>query len=109
MRSRYAARVKPLFLLGPTASGKHEAAILVARALGAEIISVDSMKVYRMMELGTAKRSSETLAAVGLHHVDHSGTSDAYRAGRFCAEARAAQADIEKRGQRPLFVGAPSL
>jgi tRNA dimethylallyltransferase len=101
--------VKPLFLLGPTASGKHEASILIARELGFEIVSVDSMKVYRMMDLGTAKPSKAMLDAVPHHLVDICDPSETYSAGRFCVDARAAQEAIEKRGRRAFFVGGTSL
>jgi tRNA dimethylallyltransferase len=101
--------VKPVFLLGPTASGKHEASLIVAKALAAEIISVDSMKVYRGMDIGTAKPDSETLAALKHHLVDICDPSDVYSAGRFVTDARAAQADVESRGKRPFFVGGTSM
>jgi tRNA dimethylallyltransferase len=64
----------PVFILGPTASGKHEAAILLAERIGAEIISVDSMKVYRGMDIGTAKPSRADLVG---------GTSLYYKAYRY--------------------------
>ncbi len=99
----------PVFLLGPTASGKHEAAILVAEQLGAEIVSVDSMKVYRRMDIGTAKPSPTMLARVRHHLVDICEPSDSYNAGRFVEDARKAVADLESRGKRALFVGGTSL
>ncbi len=94
--------MKPAFILGATASGKHEASALVAERLGAEIVSVDSMKVYRGMDIGTAK--------AGRHHlVDICDAGDAYNAGRFVRDARAAHEGIEARGKRALFVGGTSL
>jgi tRNA dimethylallyltransferase len=101
--------VKPVFLLGPTASGKHEAAALVAQRLGAEIISVDSMKVYRGMDIGTAKPDAETRARVPHHLIDICDPSETYNAGRFVVDARAAQAKVEAAGKRALFVGGTSL
>ncbi len=101
--------MKPLFLLGPTASGKHDASILVAKAVGAEIISIDSMKVYREMDVGTAKPDAETMAAVPHHLISICDPSEIYSAGRFVTDARAAQADIEGRGKRAFFVGGTSL
>lgn len=100
---------RPLFLLGPTASGKHEASILVAERLGAEIISVDSMKVYRGMDIGTAKPSAEDLGRVRHHLIDICDPSESYNAGRFVADASAARAEIEGRGRRPFFVGGTGL
>lgn len=99
----------PAFLLGPTASGKHEAALLVAAKLGAEIVSVDSMKVYRRMDIGTAKPTPAMLARVRHHLVDICDPAESYNAGRFVRDARAAAADIASRGKRALFVGGTSL
>ena len=81
----------PVFLLGPTASGKHEIALRLAGLLGAEIISVDSMKVYRGMDIGTAKPSREELARVPHHLVDICDPSETYSAGRFVTDATAAR------------------
>jgi tRNA dimethylallyltransferase len=99
----------PVFILGPTASGKHEAAILLAERIGAEIISVDSMKVYRGMDIGTAKPSRADLARVPHHLVDICDPSETYSAGRFVRDAAEARRGIEDRGKRALFVGGTSL
>ena len=99
----------PVFLLGPTASGKHEIAIHLAERLGAEIISVDSMKVYRGMDIGTAKPGREVLARVPHHLVDICEPSETYSAGRFVRDAAEARRGIESRGKRALFVGGTSL
>jgi len=99
----------PVFLLGPTASGKHEAALELARRLDAEIISVDSMKVYRGMDIGTAKPSLEKRRAVAHHLIDICDPSEVYSAGRFVSDAVRAQAEVEARGHRALFVGGAGL
>src|SRR5688572_7431424 len=99
----------PVFLLGPTASGKHETAILLAGRLGAEIISVDSMKVYRGMDIGTAKPGREDLARAPHHLIDICDPSETYSAGRFVKDAAEARKGIESRGRRALFVGGTSL
>ena len=99
----------PVFLLGPTASGKHEAAILLAGRLGAEIISVDSMKVYRGMDIGTAKPGRDELAHAPHHLIDICDASETYSAGRFVRDAAEARRGIEARGKRALFVGGTSL
>lgn len=101
--------MRPLFLLGPTASGKHEAAILVAERLGAEIVSVDSMKVYRGMDIGTAKPSADLRRRVRHHLLDVCEPGEFYHAGRFVKEAAEARRDIESRGRRAMFVGGTSL
>ena len=99
----------PVFLLGPTASGKHAAAIGLAQKLDAEIISVDSMKVYRGMDLGTAKPGPDELARVRHHLIDICDPSETYSAGRFVRDAAEARREIEGRGRRALFVGGTSL
>lgn len=101
--------MRPAFILGATASGKHESAILVAERLGAEIVSVDSMKVYRGMDIGTAKPARDMLARVPHHLVDVCDAGDAYNAGRFVRDARRAMEEIGSRGKRALFVGGTSL
>jgi len=99
----------PVFLLGPTASGKHQASVLLAKRLDAEIISVDSMKVYRGMDIGTAKPHGDEVALVRHHLIDICDPSETYSAGRFVADAAAARREIEARGKRALFVGGTSL
>ncbi|HEY3225541.1 MAG TPA: tRNA (adenosine(37)-N6)-dimethylallyltransferase MiaA [Planctomycetota bacterium] len=99
----------PVFLLGPTASGKHVTAILLAQRLGAEIISVDSMKVYRGMDIGTAKPGREERASAPHHLIDICDPSETYSAGRFVRDAAEARRGIEARGKRALFVGGTSL
>jgi len=99
----------PVFLLGPTASGKHQAALLLARKLDAEIISVDSMKVYRGMDIGTAKPGREELARAPHHLIDICDPSETYSAGRFVRDAEGARRGIEARGKGALFVGGTSL
>lgn len=96
-------------MLGPTASGKHEAAVELARRLNAELVSVDSMKVYRGMDIGSAKPSGEMLRTVPHHLIDICDPAESYSAGRFVADAREAQAGIERRGRRALFVGGTAL
>jgi len=99
----------PLFLLGATASGKHKAALELARRLDAEIVSIDSMKVYRFMDVGTAKPTPEELKEIPHHLIDIVDPSDSYNAGRFVSDAQKAQSEIESRGKVALFVGGTAL
>jgi tRNA dimethylallyltransferase len=96
-------------LVGSTASGKTEAGIVIAQALGAEICSVDSMLVYRGMDIGTAKPSPEQRAAVPHHLIDLAEPSERFTVARFQDEARGAIEDIAARGARPLLVGGSGL
>ena len=70
-------------VLGPTASGKSDVAVAVASAVGGEIISVDSMQVYRGMDIGTAKPSATLRAEVPHHMIDVVGPEDAYSVAEF--------------------------
>jgi tRNA dimethylallyltransferase len=99
-----------LALVGPTASGKSSIAVEVARKLGdIEIVSVDSMQVYRGLDIGTAKPSPGDRAAVPHHLVDVIDPDDDWSVARFQTEARAAVSDIEARGKRALLVGGTGL
>jgi tRNA dimethylallyltransferase len=93
------------FLVGPTASGKTEAGLLVAEALGAEIISLDSMAVYREMDIGTAKPTPEERARVPIHLIDICEPTEEFSAGDYVRLARQAVADVQSRGRRVLLVG----
>ncbi|HEY7137385.1 MAG TPA: tRNA (adenosine(37)-N6)-dimethylallyltransferase MiaA [Acidimicrobiia bacterium] len=102
--------VTHLALVGPTASGKSALALALARAFGdVEIVSVDSMQVYRGMDVGTAKPSPEERAAVAHHLIDIADPWEDWSVARFQAAARAAVADVEARGRRALLVGGTGL
>ncbi|MSO78145.1 MAG: tRNA (adenosine(37)-N6)-dimethylallyltransferase MiaA [Acidimicrobiia bacterium] len=99
-----------LALIGPTASGKSDLALAVARTLGdIEIVSVDSMQVYRCLDIGTAKPSVEVRASVPHHLIDVAEPEQDWSVVRFQQEAREAVADIERRGRRALLVGGTGL
>jgi tRNA dimethylallyltransferase len=99
-----------LAIVGPTASGKSALALEVARAFGdVELVSVDSMQVYRGLDIGTAKPSPAEQAQVRHHLVDVADPTDEWSVARFQQEARAAVADIEARGKRALLVGGTGL
>jgi tRNA dimethylallyltransferase len=102
--------VTHLALVGPTAAGKSALAFALARELGdVEIISLDSMQVYRGMDIGTAKPTPAERAAVVHHLVDVADPDDDWSVARTQAGARAALADIEARGRRALLVGGTGL
>lgn len=99
----------PMVLVGPTASGKSAAALSLALRAGAEIVSADAMAVYRSMDIGTAKPTEDERRQVRHHLVDVVGPDEDYALVRFQREARAAVADIEKRGLPVLVVGGTGL
>lgn len=99
-----------LALLGTTASGKSAVALEVARRLGdVEIVTVDSMQVYRGMDVGTAKPTPADQAEVPHHLIDLVDPHEEYSVARFQAAAREAVAAIEGRGRRALLVGGTGL
>jgi tRNA dimethylallyltransferase len=97
------------FLAGPTASGKSALAIPLARRLGAEIVSVDSIAVYSGLDIGSAKPSPADRAAVSHHCLDLVAPAEAFSVAAWLAAAAAAVADCRGRGSRILFVGGTPL
>src|SRR3954471_7690791 len=93
---------RPLFLAGPTAVGKSEIALLLAEKIGGEIISVDSMQVYRGLNIGTAKPSAEERARVRHHLIDIIDLTESFDAAQFVRLANAAAVDIQSRGRVPI-------
>ncbi|HEV7525626.1 MAG TPA: tRNA (adenosine(37)-N6)-dimethylallyltransferase MiaA [Acidimicrobiia bacterium] len=109
-RSRWCELTRHLAIVGPTASGKSAVALEVAATLGdVEIVSLDSMQVYRGMDIGTAKPSRADRASVPHHLVDVADPSDEWSVRETQHAARAAIDDIEARGRRALLVGGTGL
>jgi len=103
------ARPFVLGLVGPTAAGKTEVAISIARRFPCEIISVDSAMVYRHMDIGTAKPTADILAIAPHHLIDIRDPWESYSAGQFCADARELIEAIQRRGRIPLLAGGTFL
>ena len=99
----------PVLLAGPTAVGKSAVALALAESLGGEIISVDSMQVYRGLDLGTAKPSAAERARVPHHLLDVLELSEAFDAAQFVRLAAAAVVEIQARGRVPIFCGGTGL
>jgi tRNA dimethylallyltransferase len=104
-----AAKPMAVAIMGPTASGKTGAALEIARHIRCEIISVDSALVYRGMDIGTAKPTSQELAAVPHHLIDILDPADAYSVMQFRADALRLVDEIAARGALPLLVGGTML
>ena len=97
------------FLAGPTASGKTEAALAVAREFNGEIIGADAFQVYQGLDILTAKPQPEALARVPHHLVGTVPLSEAFNVARYRDLALAAIADIRARGKMPVVVGGTGL
>lgn len=89
--------------------GKSEVALLLAQRLNGEIISVDSMQVYRGMDIGTAKSSAADRALIPHHLIDVVVVTEPFDAARFVQLARGAVAQIQSRGKVPIFCGGTGL
>jgi tRNA dimethylallyltransferase len=100
---------QPIFLAGPTAVGKSEIAFQLAERLGGEIISVDSMQVYRGLDIGTAKPSPADRARVPHHLIDICDLTESFDAAQFVRLAQRAVAEIQSRGRVPIFCGGTGL
>jgi tRNA dimethylallyltransferase len=99
----------PILIAGPTAVGKSEIALQLAERLGGEIISVDSMQVYRGLDIGTAKPSPADRARVPHHLIDICDLTESFDAAQFARLAQHAVAEIQSRGHMPIFCGGTGL
>ena len=102
-------RGEAVYLTGATASGKSALALRLAKRLGGEIISVDSMQVYRGLDIGTAKPSAAEQVEVPHHLIDVAGLDEAFDAAQFVRLAKQTQEGIVQRGCRPIFCGGTGL
>lgn len=98
-----------VIIMGPTASGKTELSIPLAQALDAEIISCDSMQIYRGMDIGTSKPTIEERQSVVHHLIDICDPWESYSSALFVRDASAKIREIHERGHRVLIVGGTVL
>lgn len=104
------SRPRHLAIVGPTACGKSGLALEIARRVGdAEIVSLDSMQVYRGMDIGTAKATVAERAEIAHHLIDVVDCDDEWSVARAQTDARAAIAEIEQRGRRAILVAGTGL
>ena len=96
-------------LTGPTASGKTALSIRLAKAHNCEIVCMDSMQIYRRMDIGTAKPTMEEMEGVPHHMIDVAEPDEAFSVARYQEMAEACIADIQARGKRALLVGGTGL
>lgn len=99
----------PVFVIGPTASGKSALALQLAQHFDAEIISMDSAQIYRGMDIGTAKPEASERAACPHHLLDICDPAESYSAARFAADASRLCREVIARGRLPLLVGGTFL
>lgn len=99
----------PAFIAGPTATGKSAVALALAEKIGGEIISVDSMQVYRGLDIGTAKPTAEERARVPHHLLDICDLNESFDAAQFIRRAQKAVEEIQSRRKTPIFCGGTGL
>ena len=98
-----------VFIAGPTAVGKSEIALQLAERIGGEIISVDSMQVYRGLDIGTAKPSASDRARIPHHLIDICDLIESFDAAKFARLAHRAANEIQARGHVPILCGGTGL
>ena len=94
---------------GPTASGKTKMGVALARRFGGEVVSVDSMQIYRGMAIGTAAPTEEEMEGIPHHMVAVADPAENWSVARFTRQADACVQDILRRGKRPILVGGTGL
>ncbi len=102
-------RPKLLVICGPTASGKTALGVALAQAIGGEVVSADSMQIYRRMDIGTAKPTAAEMGGVPHHMLDVADPAEDYSVARYVHDADACVRDILSRGKRPVVVGGTGL
>ena len=102
-------RNKLLVLCGPTASGKTALGVALAHILDGEVVSADSMQIYRGMDIGTAKPTPAEMEGVPHHMLDVADPGEDYSVARYVHDADACVADILARGKLPIVVGGTGL
>ncbi len=96
---------QPIFLAGPTASGKTAVAILLCKALDGEVVSADSMQIYKGMDIGTAKPTQEEMAGIPHHMIDVADFRETWSVEKYVELASAVIEDILQRGKTPIVAG----
>ncbi|MBR5537833.1 MAG: tRNA (adenosine(37)-N6)-dimethylallyltransferase MiaA [Clostridia bacterium] len=100
---------KIVVVCGPTASGKTALSIALAKAFDGEVVSADSMQIYRGMDIGTAKPTTEEMDGVPHHMLDVAAPGESYSVSRYVEEATACVEDILSRGKLPIVCGGTGL
>lgn len=100
---------KILVVTGPTATGKTALSVELAKKLGGEVVSADSMQIYRGMDIGTAKVTKAEMQNIPHHMIDIADPSEDYSVSRYVEEADAAVRGILSRGRLPIVAGGTNL
>lgn len=98
-----------IVILGPTGSGKSKLSISLAKKLGGEIVSCDSMQIYRRMDIGTAKISKKEMENIPHHMIDIVEPNEEFSVGEYVKQAKKIIAEIFERNKVPIVVGGTGL
>ncbi len=98
-----------ILIVGPTGCGKTELSVRLAKKMGAEIISCDSMQVYKGLDIGTAKVTKEETDGIYHHLIDIKSPFESYSVGDFCIDAKMAANKIFAKGKSAIMVGGTGL
>ncbi len=102
-------KTKIIVIVGPTASGKTSLGVHVAKAIGGEVVSGDSMQIYESMNIATAKPTVEEMQGVKHHLIGFVNPESEYSVASFCEDAKKAVAEITSKGKIPVLVGGTGL
>lgn len=100
---------KAIVVVGPTASGKTSLGVYICKKFGGEVISCDSMQIYKEMSVSTAKPTPEETKDIKHHLIDVISVTQSYSVSEYCKDAQKAFDDIISRGKLPVFVGGTGL
>ena len=103
------SKIKIASISGPTGVGKTETSIIIAKLMDAEVISADSMQIYKFMDIGTAKPDMKERQGIVHHLMDFLNPDEDYSVADFCLDAKRTTEDIVSRGKFPLIVGGTGL
>lgn len=102
-------KIKVVAVVGPTASGKTGLAIEIAKEFGGEVVSADSMQIYKGMDIATAKPTGEEMQGIPHHLIDFVDPCDTYSVAQYVEDAKKCIADIVSRGKLPVIAGGTGL
>ena len=102
-------KTKVIAIVGPTASGKTSLSIEVAKSFNGEIVSADSMQIYKGMNIATAKPSDEEMRGIKHHLIDFLPADESYSVGQYVLDAQNAISEIVSKGKTPVICGGTGL
>ena len=102
-------KIPVVAVVGPTASGKTALGVALAKRFDGEVVSADSMQIYRGLSVATAKPTAAEMDGVAHHMIDVADLTESYSAAKYCEGAAKAIADIHSRGKLPIIVGGTGL